>query len=167
MLETERLTLSQPDANCVEALIGFYTSERSSMAGGNVSEPEAVTRSYSMLGHWVHRGYGLFALHRKTDQALVGMAGPFYPARRPEVEVGWILFEGYEGAGYATEGARAAVQFAREILQWQTMVHYIDERNAPSIAVAQRIGAYLDVDAVSPKPNEPLLVYRTDSISTT
>lgn len=164
MLETERLTLTQPDASCVEALIAFYKSERSSMAGGNVSEPEAVTRSYSMLGHWVHRGYGLFALHRKTDQALVGMAGPFFPARRPEVEVGWILFDGYEGFGYATEGAKAAVAFARESLQWKTMVHYIDEANGPSIAVAERIGAFLDEKAESPKPNEPLLVYRQPTL---
>ena len=159
-IQTERLVLEKPDAENVAALIGFYQSDRSSMAGGNVSYAEAVTRSYAMLGHWVHRGYGLFAVKRKSDHVFVGMAGPYYPPGRPETEVGWILFEGFEGHGFATEAAGAAVKFARDSLQWQQIVHYIDFANTRSIAVAERLGATLDTNAAQPKPDLPCLVYR-------
>lgn len=159
-IETERLILRRPDKHDVDALIDFYTSERSSMAGGNVTYPEAVTRAYAMLGHWAHRGYGMFTITLKGDDTAIGMSGPYYPPGRPETEVGWVLFEGAEGQGYATEAAAAVVIFARETLGWAEVVHYIDVANTPSIAVAERIGAVLDPDAIQPKPDQFCLVYR-------
>lgn len=160
MIETQRLILRKPDGRDVEALIGFYVSQRSSMAGGNVPYSEAVTRAYSVLGHWVHRGYGLFAITRKGDDAAIGMAGPYYPPGRPETEVGWVLFDGAEGNGYATEAAKATIDYARTTLQWSEIVHYIDPENARSIAVAERLGARLDSRAPQPKPDHTCLVYR-------
>ena len=160
MVETQRLILRQPDARDVNALITFYLSERSAMAGGNVPYPEAVTRAYAMLGHWSHRGYGLFAITRKGDDTAIGMSGPYFPPGRPEPEVGWVLFEGAEGYGYATEAAKAAVNYARNTLDWTVIVHYIDPENTRSVAVAERIGAKLDQAAPQPKPDKPCLVYR-------
>lgn len=159
-VETERLVLSQPDDSVLDSLIAFYVSERSSMAGGHVSYAEAVSRAYAMLGHWVHRGFGLFAISRKSDNAIVGMSGPYFPPGRPEKEVGWILFDGFEGNGYATEAASAAVEYARSTLGWTDIVHYIDRENSASISVAKRLGAKLDTAAVQPKPAHPCLVYR-------
>jgi len=116
VLETERLVLIRPDASHVDELIEFYVSDRSAMAGGGVPYPDAVTRAYSILGHWTHRDYGLFSILRKEDDARVGMTGPYYPPGRPEKEVGWILFDGFEHNGYATEAAAAAIEYARKTL---------------------------------------------------
>ena len=160
VIKTQRLILRQPDAQDIEALVKFYISKRSSMAGGNVPYSEAVTRAYSVLGHWVHRGYGLFAITRKGDATAIGMAGPYYPLGRPETEIGWVLFDGAEGNGYATEAAKATIGYARNTLQWSEIVHYIDTENARSIAVAERLGAWLDPHAPQPKPEQPCLVYR-------
>ncbi len=160
MIETERLVLLKPDETIVENLIEFYVSERSAMAGGNVPFTDAVLRAYAMLGHWAHRGYGLFSVVRKQDNAVVGMSGPYFPPGRPEHEVGWILFDGYEKQGYATEAAGAAVSYARDTLGWTNIVHYIDHENIASIFVAERLGAKLDEAAIQPKPEHPCLVYR-------
>jgi len=160
VIETQRLTLHKPDANCVDDLADFYVSERSAMAGGHVSYSEAVTRAYAMLGHWEHRGYGLFLISEKQSGKSVGMTGPYFPPGRPETEVGWILFDGFERKGYATEAARAAIGYAQESLGWKDVVHYIDELNTSSIAVAERLGAVLDLNAPQPKPDRPCLVYR-------
>jgi len=160
IIETDRLILRQPDARDVEGLAKFYNSKRSAMAGGNVSYPEAVTRAYAILGHWVHRGFGLFAITLKGTDAAIGMAGPYFPPGRPETEVGWVLFDGAEGHGYATEAANAAIEYARKTLLWTEIVHYIIKENASSIAVAERVGAELDPDAPQPKPESPCLVYR-------
>lgn len=160
-IETPRLVLRQPDTRDVDSLIRFYCSQRSSMAGGHVSQAQAVLRAYALLGHWLHRGYGLFAITLKPDEdTAVGMAGPFYPPGRPEAEIGWVLFEGAEGNGYATEAAAATIQFARQRLNWSHIVHYIAPENTQSIAVAKRLGAYLDSDAIQPKPDTTCLVFR-------
>ncbi len=163
MIETDRLILRQPDTRDVEGLVLFYNSKRSAMAGGNVSYPESVTRAYSVLGHWVHRGYGLFAITLKGDDAAIGMAGPYFPPGRPETEVGWVLFDSMEGHGYATEAAKATIEYARKTLLWTQIVHYIDSENISSIAVAERVGAKLDPGAQQPKPDCHCLVYRQPS----
>lgn len=159
-IETQRLILRPPDERDVAALIAFYTSERSAMAGGNVTYPEAVTRAYAMLGHWVHRGYGMFAITLKGDDTAIGISGPYFPPGRPETEVGWVLFEGAEGYGYATEAARAVVNYAKATLGWPEVVHYIDPENTASVAVAERLGAKPDPNAPQPKPDKPCLIYR-------
>ena len=159
-IETERLVLRAPEGQDVQALTEFYISERSAMAGGNVSHSEAVTRAYSILGHWVHRGYGLFAITRKGEKFAIGMAGPYYPLGRPETEVGWVLFQGAEGNGYASEAAKATIHFAKTTLHWSNIVHYINIGNERSISVAERLGSRLDPDAQQPKPERPCLVYR-------
>lgn len=160
VLETNRLILRKPDAQDVQGLIEFYMSERSAMSGGNVSYSEDVLRAYSILGHWVHRGYGLFAITRKGEDMAIGMAGPYFPPGRPETEVGWVLFDGSERNGYASEAAIATINFAKNTLSWSEVVHYIQNENHRSIAVAERIGSFLDVEAQQPKPKTPCLVYR-------
>jgi len=144
LIETDRLILRQPNAKDVDSLTRFYNSKRSAMAGGDVPYSEAVSRAYAVLGHWVHRGYGLFAITRRADDAAVGMAGPYFPPGRPETEVGWVLFDGAEGHGYATEAAKATIAYARDTLRWTDIVHYIVAENTSSIAVAERVGAKLD-----------------------
>jgi len=163
-IETQRLILRKPDGSDVQALIDFYISERSSMAGGNVPYSDAVTRAYSILGHWEHRGYGLFAISLKEEDSTVGMAGPYYPPGRPETEIGWFLFNGFERQGYATEGAKATIDYARSKLGWNQIVHYIIAENISSIAVAERLGAKLDENAQQPNPNKACLVYRQSNI---
>jgi len=160
VIETERLILRRPDARDVDALAEFYQSERSAMAGGNVPYPQAVTQAYAVLGHWTHRGYGLFAITLKNEDKALGMAGPYYPPGRPATEIGWVLFDGAENHGYATEAAKATITYARNKLGWNEIVHYIVTENTRSIAVAERLGARLDPDAQQPKPKHPCLVYR-------
>ena len=164
VIETERLILRKPEARDIELLIEFYVAERSGMAGGNVPYAEAVTRAYAILGHWEHRGYGLFTITGKSDGLAIGMAGPYYPPGRPETETGWVLFDGAEGNGYATEAAKATINFARITLGWSEIVHYIDSKDIRSIAVAERVGSCLDPKAPQPHPERPCLVYRQPQI---
>ena len=88
------------------------------------------------------------------------MAGPYYPVGRPETEIGWVLFDGHEGKGFATEAARATLVFARDTLGWTEIVSYIAPENQASVRVAERLGATLDTAAPQPKPGDNALVYR-------
>jgi RimJ/RimL family protein N-acetyltransferase len=64
-----------------------------------------------------------------------------------------------EGAGYATEAAKALKDWALGPRQLPTIVSYIDPANAPSIRLAERLGAIRDDSAPTPA-NMPTLVYR-------
>ena len=76
----------------------------------------------------------------------------------PEKELGWQLYEGQEGRGYATEAAMALRDWATRALRLDGLVSYVHPENVASAAVAERLGATLDPNA--PKPNPGALVYR-------
>jgi RimJ/RimL family protein N-acetyltransferase len=69
-----------------------------------------------------------------------------------------MLYDGYEGNGYATEAAAAFRDWAFGALGLQTLVSYLDPANLRSAAVAERLGAVLDPDAARQDPED--LVYR-------
>jgi RimJ/RimL family protein N-acetyltransferase len=48
------------------------------------------------------------------------------------------------GRGYATEGARAALQYARDVLARDRIISLIRPENVASIRVAERLGAVLE-----------------------
>lgn len=159
-LETDRLVLRQPAPKDMDAMTEFYVSERSQYAGGYVIRPRAWSNGAMILGHWQVRGFGLWAVTKKGDDTALGMVGPYYPDGWPETEIGWVLFEGCEGKGYAGEAATAAIADARNRLGWTDIVHYIAPENARSIRLAEKLGATVDANATPPKPDVPCLVYR-------
>jgi RimJ/RimL family protein N-acetyltransferase len=80
--------------------------------------------------------------------------GPLFP----EKELGWLLYEGFEGQGYAAEAAIAMRDWAWCSLDVPSLVSYCDPGNARSIALAQKLGAVPDPDAVGQDPED--LVFR-------
>jgi RimJ/RimL family protein N-acetyltransferase len=82
-------------------------------------------------------------------------SGPLFP----ETELGWMVYDGFTGLGYATEAARAVRDWVFASLGLTTLVSYIDPANAASIRVAQRLGGVIDPDAATPF-DEPDVVYR-------
>ena len=85
--------------------------------------------------------------------------GITHPVEYPEPELGWLLFEGHEGKGYALEAATQAKRFAFDDAGLDRLVSYIDPNNRRSIRLAERLGATRDRGAPTPG-GEPCLVYR-------
>jgi RimJ/RimL family protein N-acetyltransferase len=86
------------------------------------------------------RGYGFWAVERKSDGALIGRIGLNNPEGWPGLEVGWTLGKPYWAAGYASEAARAAMAFGFITQPVERLISVIHVDNKPSQAVAQRIG---------------------------
>ena len=59
----------------------------------------------------------------------------------PEPEIGWSLFAGEHGRGFATEAALRARDYAYRDLGWTTLMSLVHPDNRPSIRVAERLGA--------------------------
>jgi RimJ/RimL family protein N-acetyltransferase len=112
--------------------------------GGQVLDRALAWRNMaSVIGHWSIRGYGFFSVeHRETGEWL-GRVGPWYPEGWPDPEIGWTIAREHWGKGYATEAARASLEYAYDVLGWQRVVHVILKGNVRSAAVATKLGSVL------------------------
>ncbi len=107
--------------------------------------PELAWRQLACeIGHWTLRGYGRWMVDVTETGETVGMVGLWNPEGWPEPEIGWDLFEGQEGKGYATEAAAAARAHAYDALGWSTAISLVKPDNTASAAVAKRLGAWHD-----------------------
>lgn len=142
VLETERLRLRGWTAADFDVLAQFFGNEElTRYVGGASNREDSWRRLSSMAGHWSLRGHGLWAVEAKDDSRLVGWCGLLSPEGWPEPEIGWSLFAGEHGRGYATEAALRARDYAYRDLGWTTLMSLVHPDNRPSIRVAERLGA--------------------------
>lgn len=141
-LETERLILRAWRNEDFEPLAEFLAdADVMRYLGGKPLSRGDAWRSMSMsIGHWHLRGYGVWAVERKADKALIGRIGLINPEGWPRLEVGWTLGKPYWGQGYATEAARAAMNYAFLTQPVGRLISVIDPENKASQAVAARLG---------------------------
>ncbi|OIQ28668.1 MAG: GNAT family N-acetyltransferase [Alphaproteobacteria bacterium MedPE-SWcel] len=156
-IETDRLILRPHEAADLDAFWTFFQSDRSRYMEAPESRSQLWSGLLAEVGAWEIFGWGGLAIET-AEGVLAGQVCVSKPPHFPELELGWILFEGFEGKGYALEAASAMRDYAFEILDVPTLVSYIDEKNARSIALAERLGATLDPNARSYDPVD--LVYR-------
>jgi RimJ/RimL family protein N-acetyltransferase len=112
--------------------------------GKPLSRGDAWRQMAFVLGHWQLRGYGLWAVEEVATGRLVGRIGFLYPEGWPDFELGWTLAREFWGRGYATEGARRALDFAFEEMGREHVISLIRPDNIPSIRVAERLGESLE-----------------------
>lgn len=143
-LTTQRLTLRAGAARDVEPLVAFYASDRSQFVGGPMARDQVWRHLACEIGHWVLNGYGRWMVDVTDTGETVGMVGLWNPSGWPEPEIGWDLFAGHEGKGYATEAAEMARAYAYDVLGWTTAISLVKPANVASARVAERLGAAID-----------------------
>jgi RimJ/RimL family protein N-acetyltransferase len=97
-----------------------------------------------IMAGFERNGFGLWALELRGDGRFIGFTGlsvasfeaPFTPA----VEVGWRLVRWAWGHGYATEAARAALEFGFSQAGLAEVVSFTSVENIRSQAVMERLG---------------------------
>ncbi|SFB07242.1 Protein N-acetyltransferase, RimJ/RimL family [Poseidonocella pacifica] len=146
VLETERLILRAPREEDFEAFAAFAQSPRNVFVGGIAPRFDAWRGFLSGLGHWALRGYGFFVVEVRETGAVAGRVGLCYHDGWPEPEIGWIIFDGFEGHGYAHEAALAARGWAARALGMTRLISLIDPDNHRSEALARRLGAVPEAD---------------------
>jgi RimJ/RimL family protein N-acetyltransferase len=121
------------------------------------ADPKVMEHMFAMLGREesdrlaerinqriAERGFGLWAVEAPGVAGFVGFVGLSVPAFEahftPCVEVGWRLAAEYWGRGYATEAARAAVDFGFRGLGLEEIVSFTTPVNVRSWRVMERLG---------------------------
>lgn len=157
-LETERLILRGPEASDFEAYCAFLTDPvRADGFGVEKDRPKAWRWFALNIGHWALHGYGYFTIEDKESGAPCGLTGIWNPEGWPEPEIGWVVFEGFEGRGIAREAATRARQWAYDDLGMTTLTSNIVPGNDRSIALAERLGARFERSYTNVEMGEDML----------
>lgn len=142
-LETERLILrmwrEEDDFDayarmCADPEVMRY------LGGKTLTRPESWRHMAFIIGHWYLRGYGHWAVEEKASGQFIGRIGFLNPDGWPGFEIGWTLGREHWGKGYATEGARRALDYAFKELDKDHVISLIHPENQASIRVAERLG---------------------------
>lgn len=148
ILQTERLFLRQLTLDDIDLLCGIFSDPVAMQHYPKTLDLEE-TKSWiqTILGNYAKYGAGMWACHLKTTGEFVGQVGiHFHPDvdGQFEVEVGYLLLREYWHNGYATEAARASINYARDKLGHKRIISLIKPENTPSRRVAERNGLEIE-----------------------
>ncbi|AMV14854.1 GNAT family N-acetyltransferase [Legionella pneumophila serogroup 1] len=125
------------------------------------------------MKHYQEKGYTLYAVDLKSTQEMIGFIGLMTPSFEahftPAVEIGWRLGSSHWNKGYATEGAKAVLDYAFANLKLPALVSFTTKNNLASRRVMEKIGMHYDSrdDFSHPKleessPLKPHVLYRIE-----
>ena len=150
MLSTERLVLRPVTADDHAALLAHWMQpdvRRFLFDGAPLSSAEVAETVEASIGDFAAHGYGIWLIELGSGTGsgpspgtgLVGTAG-LRPLEESGLEIFYSLAPAAWGHGYATEAARAVVEFALDSLGLPEVLAEVDEGNAASVAVVKRLG---------------------------
>jgi RimJ/RimL family protein N-acetyltransferase len=154
VIETSRLILRMPVQADFDAGWAELHGDAECMRHLGGAQPRSVAWRVlaQVVGMWNLRGFSNFSVLEKATGRWVGHVGPWEPEGWPEREVGWVLHHSVWGKGYATEAARACLDFVFRELKWSRVAHMINPHNEASKAVARRLGSQLLEEVRLPPP---------------
>jgi RimJ/RimL family protein N-acetyltransferase len=171
ILPTPRLRLRPWCEDDLDAWLALHADARvTEWLGGSGDRAEVLARFILVRKRFDERGYGWWALEVQGGP-VVGAIGlqptPFDASFTPVHEVGWRLAHEAWGHGYATEGARAALDFGFDVLGLDEIVAFTAKTNERSQRVMERLGMTRDPahDFDNPRlpedhPLRPHVLYR-------
>ena len=167
MLSTERLVLRPVTADDHAALLAHWTQpdvRRFLFDGAALSAAEVAETIEESIGDFAASGFGIWVIELGSGAALAGSAplvgtAGLRPLEEAGLEIFYSLAPGAWGHGYATEAARAVVEYGLGPLGLPEVLAEVDEGNAASVAVVKRLG--MTPYAVVPGVLGPMTRYRT------
>ncbi len=129
-----------------------------------------VTFDRARMDAWVRdnlecqrrHGFSLYSVVLKENGEVIGDCGLECDEIEGEqiVGIGFDFRRSYWGHGYATEAARAVLEFGFATFGFESIFGWIDPRNVPSQRVAERIG--MKVDRYVVRGPKKYALYRID-----
>jgi len=142
ILTTERLVLRPVTDGDHAVLLAHWAApdvRRFLFDGAALSAAEVGEAIETSSRDFAAAGYGLWLIREKDRPDLAGTAG-LRPLDDLGLEIFYSLTPGSWGKGYATEAARAVLEYALGPLGLPEVLAEVDEGNTASIAVIERLG---------------------------
>lgn len=141
-LTTERCTLRGPVESDFAACRDFFADPVASAHYGGPLREDRAWRFFALnFAHWQLRGYGLWTIERKTDGAVLGACGFWWPQGWPRRELTWWLLPESRGTGIATEVSKAAIAHGYDVYDWDLVETHMDDDNDAARRLVERLGA--------------------------
>jgi RimJ/RimL family protein N-acetyltransferase len=109
------------------------------------------------MASYAQHGFGLFHVSLKPDGTPIGMCGLLKREVLEDVDVGFAYLPRFSGQGYATEAARATIDYGRAVLGLKRIVAITAPDNVNSQNVLRKIGLRHEKTLKLP-------AYKTDSL---
>lgn len=119
----------------------------------NIEEAENFLRNYK---DYERNGYGRWAVISKESGEFLGWCGLKFDGS--ETDIGFRFFEEHWNKGYATESAKACIEFGLNELGINEIVGRAMKRNTASHKVLEKIG--LDFSHEIEKENLQWMIYK-------
>jgi RimJ/RimL family protein N-acetyltransferase len=142
-LETPRLLLremTEGDAERLRVMNEHPNVLRFTGDGPLTDDAQAVELLRTRVFPQYPRGVGRWAIVERAEGHFVGWCGLKWDAEAAEYDLGYRLLEAHWGRGYATEAARACLEWGRRELAGQRIVARVHVENEASIRVLEKIG---------------------------
>jgi RimJ/RimL family protein N-acetyltransferase len=148
VIHTDRLVLRAPvDADRAAIAAINADPKVGEWLGGVRSRAESDDFVDRVLAHIAAHGFGFWVVERKADGRVIGLTGIWHvPDPNPlagQVEIGWRFAPDAWGQGYATEAARAALDYGFD-LSIDEIIAFTARTNLASQAVMRRLGMVQD-----------------------
>ncbi|MFF5705284.1 GNAT family N-acetyltransferase [Streptomyces sp. NPDC012794] len=140
MITTERLRLRPLTDADTAWWVNLHADEEVSRFVGSYTPEQAAARLAAIQRQWEQRGHGLCAVELRGTGEAIGRCGLNWWEEFGETEVGWTLARAHWGHGYATEAARAVLEWGFGTLRLQQITAMIHHGNTASTTVARRLG---------------------------
>lgn len=149
MIKTERLILRPWKKEDLEPLARMNSDPQvMEFFSSHLTREESLARLELYSKHIEDHGWGLWAVSVPGISDFIGWIGlwpiTFQAHFSPAIEVGWRLLAEFWGKGYATEGARASIQYGFDVLKLDEIVATIVPANLRSKQVAEKLGMHTD-----------------------
>ncbi len=167
-LETPRLRFRAIGPDDVDRLLDLDSDPevmRYIGSGDTRTREQAAAAILAFESVWEEKSYGLFAVELLGSNQLIGFTGlaepAFLPEIMPAVEVGWRFTRQSWGNGYATEAARAVLDFGLVELGISEIVSIHQVGNDASARIMQKLGMRFDRETIDQTCGRLVRVYRT------
>lgn len=160
VMTTERLNLKKMTADDVQNLMRIFSDpEAMRYYPSTMNEQETLGWIDRTLGNYEKLGVGFWVVEDKSTGKFLGQCGiiPQEFDGTGVMEIAYLFVRQEWGKGYATESAKACMEYGFRNMGLCKMYSFIDVNNTPSIRVAERNGMHLETTVT--KWGKEVLVY--------
>ncbi len=160
IIETERLILRTWQPSDAESYYQINQDPKViEFLPGTMTMRQVEAFILSMQQQWETKHYTLWATEEKHSGKFIGFIGlnalNLDPVLPPSVEIGWRLGSAFWYKGYATEGAKASLQYGFEQCHLTEITAIAVPDNQRSLRVMDKIGLKRDISADFNHPRLP------------
>jgi RimJ/RimL family protein N-acetyltransferase len=158
ILETKRLILRTWQQSDLEPMTKINLDPKvMEYFPSTFKKQETIAFINKINSHYDKHGFTLYAVEIKETQQFIGFVGllntNFDAHFTPATEIGWRLGSEFWGKGYATEAAKAVLDYAINELNIDEVVSFTSAINKASIRVMEKIGLHYNPKDNFDSPN--------------